>query len=181
MSPRPFEGRLVRLRAKEEPDLEFVYQWINDWETIKYLGQRYPRGHEFEKTWLANNEPSGTEGSYIIETLAEGRPIGWLGLHNASPEDRVAELGIAIGDHDFLDGGFGTDAMRVACTAGFDVMNLHKVELTVYDWNPRAIRVYEKVGFKHEGVLRQGIFKAGRWHDLVFMGLLRHELVRESE
>ena len=66
--------------------------------------------------------------------------------------------------------------MRTACRVAFDVMNLHRVELTVYDWNPRAIRVYEKVGFQREGVLRDGIFKAGRWNNLVLMSILRGEL-----
>jgi RimJ/RimL family protein N-acetyltransferase len=66
--------------------------------------------------------------------------------------------------------------MRTACRVAFDVMNLNRVDLTVYDWNPRAIRVYEKVGFQHEGVLRDASFKAGRWNNHVFMSILRGEL-----
>ena len=174
--PRPLEGELVRLRAREESDLESIYRWINDWEVINFLGTRYPRSRAFEKTWLTSGDPEFHQAPFIIETLAEGRPLGWLGLHGAGPENRAASLGIAIGEHDLLDGGYGTDAMRAACRYGFEMMNLHRIDLTVYDWNPRAIRVYEKVGFRHEGTIRDGIFKAGRWNDLVFMGLLKGEL-----
>jgi|KBSSwiStaDraftv2_1062776.scaffolds.fasta_scaffold487898_3 RimJ/RimL family protein N-acetyltransferase len=173
---RPLEGELVRLRAREESDLEVFYRWINDWETVKYLGARYPRTKKFETEWLASGDPSFTNSSFIIETRADRRAIGWTGLHDMTPENRAATLGIAIGEHEFLDGGYGTDAMRTVCRFGFEMMNLNRIDLTVFDWNTRAIRVYEKIGFQHEGVLRHGMFKAGRWNDLVLMGLLRGEL-----
>ena len=174
--PRPLDGELVRLRAVEESDAAVMYRWGNDWETIKYLSAHYPRTMQFEREWVAKGDPAYGNAQFIIETLGDANPIGWIGLHDASPEDRSADLGIAIGDHDRLEGGYGTDAMRVVCRFGFEMMNLNRIALTVFDWNTRAIRVYEKVGFKHEGVLREGIFKAGRWNNLVFMGLLRGEL-----
>ena len=173
---RPLEGDLVRLRAREETDLEPFYRWINDWQTIKFLGQRYPRSRDFERKYLTAGDPGFAHAQFIIETLAAGRAIGWLGLHGTAPENREASLGIAIGEPDFLDGGYGTDAMRTACRFGFDMMNLHRIDLTVFDWNTRAIRVYEKVGFRTEGVIRDGMFKGGRWNNLVLMGLLKGEL-----
>ncbi len=174
--PGPFEGQLIRLRAREESDLENFYRWINDWETVKYLGGRYPRSRKFEQQWLTSGDPAYSQSSLIAETLEGQKPIGWVGLHDATPEDRCAGLGIAIGEHEYLDGGYGSDIMRTVCRYGFEVLNLHRIELTVFDWNTRAIRCYEKVGFQHEGVLRDGMFKAGRWNQLVYMGLLRGEL-----
>ncbi|MEO8538284.1 MAG: GNAT family protein [bacterium] len=176
MAPRPYEGDVIRLRAREESDARDFYRWINDWETIKYLGQRYPRSMPFERSAMTAGDPTYGLAQFIVETRAGRKAIGWIGLHDASPEDRAASLGIAIGEAEFLDGGYGTDAMRTACKVGFEVMNYNRIDLTVYDWNPRAIRVYEKVGFQHEGVLREGIWKAGRWHNLVLMSLLRGEL-----
>ncbi|MGB4863255.1 MAG: GNAT family protein [Tepidiformaceae bacterium] len=174
--PRPLGGELVRLRATEESDAANMYRWINDWETVKYLGSSYPRTMQFEREWVTKGDPAHGNAQFIIETLADSKSIGWLGLHDATPENRCAGLGIAIGERAFLDGGYGTDAMRVACRYGFDMMNLHRIELDVYDWNPRAIRVYEKVGFRKEGVIRDGMFRIGQWHDLVCMSLLRGEL-----
>jgi RimJ/RimL family protein N-acetyltransferase len=54
-------------------------------------------------------------------------------------------------------------------------LNLHRVWLHVYEFNPRAVRVYEKVGFRHEGRLRQAIFHDGRYWDTLVMGLLHAE------
>lgn len=171
----PFEGERIRLRAREASDLEHIYRWLNDWEGVQYIASRYPRSRGFEKTWLDGGDPSYGDAAFIAETLADDRPIGWLGLHHMTPEDRVAHLGVSIGEAEYRDGGYGTDIMRTVCRAAFDAMNLNRIELTVYEWNPRAIRVYEKVGFKHEGILRDGMFRAGKWHDLVLMGILKGE------
>lgn len=174
--PRPLEGKLIRLRAREESDLDNFYTWINDWEVVKYLGARYAVSRAYEREWLKQGDPRSSDARFVIETLADRRAIGWVGLHGGPPENRTASLGIAIGDHDFLEGGYGTDTMRTVCAYGFGMMNLGRIDLTVFDWNTRAIRVYEKVGFQHEGVLRDGMWKAGMWQQLVYMGLLKGEL-----
>jgi RimJ/RimL family protein N-acetyltransferase len=58
-------------------------------------------------------------------------------------------------------------------------MNLHRIELWVFEENARARHVYEKVGFIEEGRLRDGMYKAGHYQDLIFMGLLEGELRME--
>ena len=58
---------------------------------------------------------------------------------------------------------------------GFDTLNLERISLRVFDYNTRAIRAYEKVGFRKEGVLRRDHFSEGAYHDTVIMGILREE------
>jgi RimJ/RimL family protein N-acetyltransferase len=58
---------------------------------------------------------------------------------------------------------------------GFNNLNLHRIELGVFDFNPRAIHVYEKLGFKREGVLRDYLFSDGAYHDQILMSILDHE------
>jgi len=94
-----------------------------------------------------------------------------------SPENRSATLGIAIGDKDSWDGGFGTDTMRTVCRFGFEMMNLHRIELEVYASKARARHVYEKVGFAVEGTRRDGVFKFGADQNVVVMGLIEGELL----
>jgi RimJ/RimL family protein N-acetyltransferase len=109
-----------------------------------------------------------------IETL-EGRHIGSCGLDMASEANRTAELGIMIGEKDCWGLGYGTDAIVTLCGLGFRQLNLHRVGLCVFPFNPRGQRCYEKCGFQVEGRQREAVFKHGQYHDIVLMGILREE------
>lgn len=173
----PWEGRLVRLRAREPEDEPLLYAWFNDLDVTEFLSIRYPLSHQQEKDFILAASSTGYHNaSFGVETIAEGKLIGGAGLHKANPENRSAELGIAIGDKAYRDGGYGTDTMRVLCRFGFEMMNLHRIELEVFAANERARHVYLKVGFREEARRRQAIYKYGRYHDLIVMGLLEGEL-----
>lgn len=58
---------------------------------------------------------------------------------------------------------------------GFGICNLHRIELNVFDYNERAIRCYEKVGFQREGVQRDALFYNHQYHDSILMSVLHHE------
>lgn len=175
----PFEGRLVRLRAREPEDEPLLHTWFNDPDVTEYLALRYPLSHHGEREFIERTSDVGYNNlSLSIETL-DGVLVGGCGLENVSPENRQATLGIAIGDKAYWDGGYGTDAMRVLCRFGFDMMNLHRIQLEVYEGNDRARHVYEKVGFQVEVRKRQAVYKHGRYLDVYLMGLLEGELRME--
>jgi RimJ/RimL family protein N-acetyltransferase len=71
--------------------------------------------------------------------------------------------------------GFGTEATKLFVAYGFETLNLNRIELRVYEYNARAIRVYEKVGFKHEGSLREDHYRQGRYWNTHVMSILRSE------
>ena len=109
--------------------------------------------------------------------LNEGdRHIGNCGLEAIERENGVATFGILIGEAGARGKGFGEEATRLLCRYAFDEMNLHKIRLDVHATNPGAIRTYERVGFRREGVLREEVFRRGRYIDVLRMGLLRGEL-----
>ncbi len=175
MDYHPFEGRLVRLRARELDDVPRFHRWLNDPEMTQYIEIRYPQSLAGERRYIESLPDPGFEAArFAIETLA-GHHIGSCVLRGATPENRCAELGISIGEREYWSNGYGTDAMEVVCRFGFDFMNLHRIELTVFEDNPRAIRCYEKLGFEHEGRLRQADYRFGRYRDKLLMGLLASE------
>jgi RimJ/RimL family protein N-acetyltransferase len=177
MSQSPFEGRLVRLRAREPEDEPLLFQWFNDPEVTEFLAMRYPLSHAREREFIEGQKAPGYgHAGFAVVTLAEGQLIGGVDLLQTSPENRSARLGIALGDKKRWDGGYGTDTMRVVCRFGFEMMNLHRIELDVYADNQRAQHVYEKVGFRVEGCRREALFKYGRYRDVIVMGLLEGEL-----
>ncbi|MGE0228288.1 MAG: GNAT family N-acetyltransferase [Dehalococcoidia bacterium] len=175
MVHRPLEGRLVRLRAREPADEELAYRYFNDPRVTEYLAVRYPFSHQQERDALSL--PAKYLGAHFaIETIEERRFLGTCSLEVAFPENRRAELGIVIGDPDYWDGGYGTDAVRTLCRFGFEEMNLHRIELEAFAENARARRVYERLGFVVEGARRDGWYQGGHYQDVILMGLLEGEL-----
>lgn len=110
------------------------------------------------------------------------RFIGLLRLWRISERNRSAMLTIFIGERTHWGRGYGSDALRLGLREAFGPMDLHRVELHVFDFNQRAIRAYEKVGFVREGVRRQALLRGARFHDILVMGITREEFVaREQE
>jgi RimJ/RimL family protein N-acetyltransferase len=101
--------------------------------------------------------------------------IGSTGLHDISIVHRNAEIGILIGNKNCWSKGYGTEALKLMLGYGFDQLNLHRIYLRVFCYNPRAIRVYEKVGFKTEGVSRESAYVDVEYCDEYIMGMLEDE------
>lgn len=178
----PYTGRLVHLRAREPEDKPAYRRWFNDWQVVPGIEVRYPVSKsEQDRRFEELQAPSAGDARFTIETLAESKIIGACSIRGGPAEDRRAELGITVGDRNYWDGGYGADAMRVLCRIGFEVMNLHRIELSVLADNPRAVRCYEKVGFVHEGRARDASFWAGRYRDLIYMSVFRDELILEVD
>jgi RimJ/RimL family protein N-acetyltransferase len=112
---------------------------------------------------------------FAVRTLADDRFIGFVGLHAIRWKDGEAFIGIGIGERDYWDKGYGTDAMRVVLRYAFNELGLHRISLGVFEYNPRAIRSYEKAGFTNEGRERKVLNRDGKRYDVVDMGILREE------
>jgi RimJ/RimL family protein N-acetyltransferase len=65
--------------------------------------------------------------------------------------------------------------MQLLIDYAFNTLNLHRLELSVYSFNVRAIKCYRKLGFKEEGRSREAFFGHGQYHDILQMGLLEGE------
>ena len=173
------EGKLVRLRAYEKSDLDAVMKWVNDGEVTQFLRDElfaYPVSRALEERFIEHaSMPSHTAHEFAIETLADRTYIGGVGLQDIDWILRSAEAGIVIGNKYYWGKGYGSDAMKVLMRLAFDRMNLHRLWLRVYDFNHRAIASYEKCGFQRWGVLRDGKFIRGRYHDTIVMGILESE------
>jgi RimJ/RimL family protein N-acetyltransferase len=102
--------------------------------------------------------------------------IGNLSLFNVNYINRNAGLTIFIADETHRGNGYGTNSVQLLCAYGFDYLNLHRIYCKTN--NPVAGKMYEKLGFNHEGVLREQSFRRGKYVDKQLYGLLRGELTR---
>lgn len=171
-------GKRIRLRGVEREDIPLFVEWLNDPEVIEGLISFQPLSFEDEKRWFeALADRPAVERPLAIE-IQEGetwRIIGNCSYHNLSQINRSAELGIFIGDKSKWSSGYGTETIQLLLKYGFESLNLNRISLVVYDDNPRAIRVYEKAGFIHEGRLRKARYKHGQYSDELIMSILRSE------
>lgn len=174
-----YYGERIRLRPPEEEDLPLFVEWLSNPEIRNYITIRYI-SQALEEKWferLLPNTAGGAPGRlhFVIETQEDLRPIGVISLEAINWRDREAEVGIIVGETDFWGQGYGTDAMRTILEVGFHWFNLHRIFLRVIVDNTRAVRSYEKCGFRHEGRLRQAMFIDGAYKDMLIMSMLAEE------
>lgn len=170
-----FESNLVRFRAYEKEDMETVRTFINDPETASGIrpGIFFPYRHEEEEAWYNTiRSDSQTDYTFAIELKADGTYIGGCSINKISAKNRNAILGVLIGKP-FWNKGYGTDAMSLLVDFCFLEVNLYKVKLRVISYNKRAMRCYEKVGFRTEGVMKDEIYRYGKFHDDIAMAIFR--------
>ncbi len=174
-------GKRVRLRAIERVDIPTFVKWVNDPEVQRYLGRTpYPISFAAEERWFEEQLNDEKSHIFAIET-EKGVHIGNIGLHEIDYKDGKATLGIMIGEKGYWDQGYGTDAIRTLLRFAFQELNLHRVSLEVFESNKRAIRCYQKCGFRHEGVAREDSFRGGKRHNKILMDILRQEFEGEED
>jgi RimJ/RimL family protein N-acetyltransferase len=164
----------VYLRALEVTDASIVAPWFNDPDVTRFLLRRQPMSVHAEEEFLRRIPANDNDVILGIALRETDALIGTVGLH---PEYRCrsARFGITLGDKSVWDKGYGTTVTRLMVAYAFDTLNMNRVWLHVYEYNPRGQRVYEKVGFRVEGRLRQETYRDGRYWDVIAMGLLREE------
>jgi RimJ/RimL family protein N-acetyltransferase len=118
---------------------------------------------------------------FQIRTLDGDILIGFVGLFGEFMNHGDAWVGIGLGEREYWGRGYGTDTMRVILRYAFTELNLWRVTLGTFEYNPRAIHSYEKAGFTLEGRARKNLLRDGRRWDTLFMGILREEWEKRDD
>ncbi|MDH3944661.1 MAG: GNAT family N-acetyltransferase [Anaerolineae bacterium] len=171
-------GDRIRFRAPEQEDLPVFVRWLNDPEVRAGISLYLPMSLANEEKWFRSMlERPQDEHPMCIECKEEGgwKLIGNCGFFEAQPIVRSAEFGIMIGEKDYWNKGYGTEAVQLLIKHGFETLNLNRISLRVFETNPGAIRSYEKAGFIQEGSHRQEHYQDGRFIDVIHMSILRSE------
>jgi RimJ/RimL family protein N-acetyltransferase len=165
-------GARIALTELRRTDLETLFAWINDPDTVRFNAPYSPVHETGHLAWFDTVMNDTTRIVFGIRELVSGRVLGVLQLIDLHPIHRSAELIIRVGSDDDRGRGYGTEAVRLATDFAFRDRNLQRVWLRVFSDNARAIRVYEKAGLQQEGLLRRSRFIDGRWRDEVIMAVL---------
>lgn len=168
-------GDRIYLRPLEAEDADAFVPWVNDTEIRQYLGTTSPMNKLREQEFMEKLYKDDRGITLGIVLKEKDKLIGDVGLYDISMPNKHAELGILIGDRSCWSKGYGTEAMNLILGYGFDQLNLHRIYLFVLDFNPRAIRSYEKAGFTREVVARDHGYRNGAYCDDYFMSILEDE------
>lgn len=170
-------GERVDLVAVSMRYLDDYVRWMNDPEVTDMLGTiSLGMGKGKERKWVESRLDAKDDDMAFTILTKDGRAIGNMGLHQINYVERRALLGIVIGEKDLWDKGYGGAAIGTALRFAFEELNMDLVELTVNSSNARAIRCYEKAGFRVEGRHKGHSNWHGKKVDMVRMAVMRSEL-----
>lgn len=172
----------VKLRATNKEDLMQLSQWWNDY-SIK-MGNRsflidtpeYLLLEQFEN-WSKNQSTNGFAFSIVNQN---NQLVGHVSAWGMTSPILCATIGIFVGPN-FQGQGYGYNALKITLNLLFNELNAHKVEIRVYNYNTNAIKLYEKLGFVKEGIIRHSSYHAGQFFDTIVYGMLKNEYCELSK
>jgi UDP-4-amino-4,6-dideoxy-N-acetyl-beta-L-altrosamine N-acetyltransferase len=168
-------GKKIYLTSIDKDNLNTLREWRNNPELRQYFREHRELSMDMQTNWYVNKvlgDPN--QYNFEIHDNESKKLIGHCGLYYINWISKSAEFGIYIGDFSFRNGGYGSDSLRTLIDYGFNQLNMNRIWAEVYS-NNDAIKVYTKIGFKIEGVLRQNVFKNGEYFDSTIISLLKSE------
>lgn len=172
---RFLEGQHVYLRPISLEDSELYFRMMFNPEMRRLTGSQKSFTLEQIQQYIESKTKDSSSLLLLIALRDTDEVIGDIQFLSIDSMNRNAYIRIAINGEQHRGKGHGTEAMILMLDYGFGILNLHRVELNVFVYNERAHRVYEKIGFKQEGVQREALYYDHAYHDSIVMGLLEHE------
>jgi diamine N-acetyltransferase len=166
----------IQLREITKADIPQINAWRNDPEVIDFLGCGFLYiSEEIDEKWYQNYLGNRDKNVRLAITTVDHQFIGNVYLLNIHPINRTAEFSIVISDKRYWSQGIGAEVARRVLHHAFQDLNLNRVYLYVLNNNDRAIRLYEKIGFRREGRMEEAVYKNGAYHDLLLMAVLKRQ------
>src|SRR6056297_1349923 len=169
-------GKKIMLREYQENDLGHMMDWINDPNIVKFLSDRflYPQSRSQVENFLNKTMDENWAG-FVISDRETGDYLGQTDFVEIDEKNGCAELALVIGDTNNISKGIGTEASKLMMNFGFQNLRLNIIELSCWDYNERALELYNKLNFTEEGRKRNKRYFEGDYHDQVLFAILKSE------
>jgi RimJ/RimL family protein N-acetyltransferase len=163
----------LRLEPLGPQHLEGTWAGLQNAESRRLTGTHASFTRRRTEEWLAGLAATDGRADWAIVLASDGSHIGEVVLNDYDEDNSSIGFRIALNADARFGQGYGTEATRAVVGHAFDVIGVHRISLEVYAFNPSAQRVYQKVGFRVEGRLRDALHWNGEWIDAVVMGMLK--------
>jgi RimJ/RimL family protein N-acetyltransferase len=168
-------GEKIYLRPIEPEEIVLLYRWANDPETRGLTGEVRPSTYAGALEFYQQAQKSEDRIWLAVISRETNRIIGETGLLRMFPAWRTTDWSLIIGEKSARGKGYGTEAAKLMLDYAFGHQNFHRVSIGVVGFNTRALNFYEQIGFRREGLQRDGYYYGHRYHDFVMMSMLEHE------
>ncbi|HEY4696194.1 MAG TPA: GNAT family protein [Candidatus Hydromicrobium sp.] len=176
---RKISGKKTTLRVLEKKDLRRSLVWLKDPSVNMYLSHSFrDYTEEQELKWFEFVQNSNNDVVFAIEDIDTHLYIGNCALHKIDWEKESCEMGIVIGEKNYWNKGYGSDAIKNIINFALFNLNLKSIKLDVYRYNRRAITVYRKCGFKLVQIEKRSHFYNGKYWDTLLMEFKKPEFNR---
>ena len=168
-------GRRVYLRPFERDDLPYIQRWSNDAELRRLTGEVAPMSRAETEKWYKELLADKDRMWFVIALKKSDRVIGEAGLLRMFRPWRATDISIIIGEKDAWGKRYGTEAGRLLLDYAFKRLGFHRVSIGVVGFNKRALKFWESLGFKKEGVHRDEYYYNNEYSDFIMMSILEDE------
>lgn len=163
----------ITIRKFEKSDIPKKVEWINNPANNRFLHYNIPLSIEGTERWFDSHQGETTRYDAVIE--ADGVPVGTIGLLSIDRKNSKAEYYIAMGETAYKGKGVAKEASRLILAYGFEELGLNRIYLFTEADNIAAQKLFERVGFKREGILKQDVYSHGAFADRIAYGYLKEE------
>ena len=168
-------GERIYLRPLQRDDLNHIMRWSEDEEIRKMTGEVNPMTRPEAEDFYKKVEADKNRVWFAIVRRNGARVIGEAGLLRMFEPWRCTDMTVILGEKDAWGQGYGAEAGRLILDYAFGELGFHRVSVGVVGFNERAIRFWKRLGFREEGVQREGYYCDGRYSDFVMMSILESE------
>ena len=168
-------GEKIYLRPFSQDDSAYVKRWFDDPEIRKLTGEVKALSLEETEEFYERLRTSTDRVWFVIVLKDDDRVIGEAGLLRIFMPWRNTDVSIIIGEREEWGKGYGTETGRLLLNYAFKRLGMHRVSIGVVGFNERALRFWERLGFKEEGIQKDGYLYDGRYSDFIMMSLLEND------
>lgn len=170
------DGKRIRLRLIGREDLESIIEWRNSQDAYESFFTYTPLNLDLQEKWYEKQVYDDSQQNFAIIHKETGIAIGMIALVGINHKMGHAEWGRVIVAHpNFQGGGYGREAIELIMEYAFDHLNLRRLTCTALTNNKKVVGLYERLGFRQEGTLREFVYKKGEYIDVILFGMLRRE------
>jgi len=173
-------GKNVNFRKITKSDLHILQRWRNSTDVFLYNTQYVLLNMIDQKNWYEQIMQKNSDRIMFMVVNKLNAPIGVCGLIHNDLKNKSASIAIIIGEKKFQNKGFGTEILQILIDYGFNKLKIHRLEADVFVFNEASIKFFQKNNFTQEVILRDSLWRRGKWWDVFIFSILQNEWLQKT-